>query len=159
MCHSIVTLEIIGCIRWEEVKEIPVDVRMATPFQHGNVCEDPRAMCDALEKKGGNPRWKYLSAVPRLYSVSSSAAIYHNPPHCGTPKHRYRSRPPELLFNPQYTEVLAEQILGQVDANGQRGFASSIICKSSDDLSFQNVRLSKKTYWRSGFVNWQGNMP
>ena len=39
---------------WEQVKEIPVEVRMANPFQHGNVCEDPKR-CDALEKKGGNP--------------------------------------------------------------------------------------------------------
>ena len=39
---------------WDQVKDIPVDVRMATPFQHGNVCEDPQR-CEALEEKGGNP--------------------------------------------------------------------------------------------------------
>ena len=39
---------------WDQVKDIPVEVRMAGPFQHGNVCEDPER-CDAIEKKGGNP--------------------------------------------------------------------------------------------------------
>ena len=39
--------------RWEQVKAVPVDERMATPFQRGNVCEDAER-CDALEEKGGN---------------------------------------------------------------------------------------------------------
>ena len=26
---------------WDQMKEIPVEVRMATRFPHGNVCEDP----------------------------------------------------------------------------------------------------------------------
>ena len=29
---------------WEQVKDVPVDVRMKTPFQHGNVCEDPETV-------------------------------------------------------------------------------------------------------------------
>ena len=40
--------------RWNEVKDIPVDERMATPFQRGNVCEDPER-CIALKKKGIDP--------------------------------------------------------------------------------------------------------
>ncbi len=39
---------------WEQVKDLPVDARMANPFQHGNVCEDPER-CDTLAQKGGNP--------------------------------------------------------------------------------------------------------
>ena len=39
---------------WDQVKDIPVDVRMTTPFERGNVCEDAQR-CDVLEKKGGNP--------------------------------------------------------------------------------------------------------
>ena len=38
---------------WDKVKDIPVDVRMATPFQHGNVCEDPERFL-ALKNKGVN---------------------------------------------------------------------------------------------------------
>ena len=36
---------------WGQVKEIPVDVRMATPFERGNVCEDPERFL-ALARKG-----------------------------------------------------------------------------------------------------------
>ena len=39
--------------RWEEVKDIPADVRMAEPFRHGNVCEDAERF-RAFEEKGGN---------------------------------------------------------------------------------------------------------
>ena len=38
---------------WNQVKEIPVDVRMATPFKRGNVCEDPERFI-ALVGKGVN---------------------------------------------------------------------------------------------------------
>ncbi|RKU25871.1 hypothetical protein C6499_14240 [Candidatus Poribacteria bacterium] len=40
--------------RWEQVKAVPVEERMATPFQRGNVCEDAER-CETLEEKGGNP--------------------------------------------------------------------------------------------------------
>ena len=40
---------------WDQVKDIPVDLRMATPFQGRETsCEDPER-CEALEKKGGDP--------------------------------------------------------------------------------------------------------
>ena len=39
---------------WKHVKDIPVEIRMATPFQRGNVCEDPER-CNTLEEKGGDP--------------------------------------------------------------------------------------------------------
>ena len=52
---------------WEQMKEIPVDVRMSNPFQHGNVCEDPER-CDALEEKGGNPSESICPQCP-VYTV------------------------------------------------------------------------------------------
>ncbi len=39
--------------QWGLVKEIPVDVRMANPFEHGNVCEDPERFL-ALVSMGVN---------------------------------------------------------------------------------------------------------
>ena len=39
------------------------DVRMKTPFQHGNVCEDPER-CSALEEKGGNPKESICPQCP-----------------------------------------------------------------------------------------------
>ena len=96
---------------WNQVKDIPIDVRMATPFQRGNVCEDPER-CDALEEKGGNP----------LESICPQCPIYTE-----CQQHGYLSQPfalqrakaqivtlPQLFLNPQYVE-LAEQILEQVD--------------------------------------------
>ena len=56
---------------WDQVKDIPVDVRMATPFQRGNVCEDPER-CEAIEQKGWGSERNYLSTMPRLYSVSGA---------------------------------------------------------------------------------------
>ncbi len=38
--------------KWEQVKDIPVDVRMANPFEAGNVCEDTER-CNTLAEKGG----------------------------------------------------------------------------------------------------------
>ena len=35
---------------WNQVKEIPVDVRMAAPFERGNVCEDPERYIALVEK-------------------------------------------------------------------------------------------------------------
>ena len=37
-----------------QVKDIPVEIRMANPFQHGRVCEDFER-CYVLEAKGGDP--------------------------------------------------------------------------------------------------------
>ena len=96
---------------WNQVKDIPVEVRMATPFQRGNVCEDPER-CDALEEKGGNP----------IESICPQCPVYTE-----CQRHGYLSQPfalqrakaqivtlPQLFLNPQYVE-LVEQILEQVD--------------------------------------------
>ena len=49
--------------RWQLVKDIPVDERMANPFQHGNPCEDPER-CHALEAKGGSPHESICPKCP-----------------------------------------------------------------------------------------------
>ena len=36
--------------KWDQVKDIPVDERMASPFQHGNVCEDADRFLALIEK-------------------------------------------------------------------------------------------------------------
>ena len=92
---------------WEQVKEIPVEVRMATPFQRGNVCEAPER-CEALEQKGGNPS----------ESICPECPIYTECQHSG-----YLSQPttlqratvqiagaPQLFFNPRYRERVEEMI-------------------------------------------------
>ena len=97
--------------RWDQVKEIPVEVRMTNPFQHGNVCEDPER-CTALEKKGGNPQESICPQCP-VYTVCQ--------------QHGYLSQPstlqraeaqildiPHLFYDPQYARLL-EEILEQID--------------------------------------------
>ena len=92
---------------WEQVKDIPTDVRMKTPFQRGNVCEDPER-CTALEEKGGNPNESICPQCPvhaecqqRGY-LSQFAALRNAKVQMLTI--------PQLFFDPQYTE-LVEQIL------------------------------------------------
>ena len=70
---------------WNQVKDIPVDIRMATPFEHGNVCEDADR---CLLGRGERHRFEsnHLSRVSRLYSVSGARAICRNPLHYDVPR-------------------------------------------------------------------------
>ena len=101
--------------RWEQVKDIPIDERMANPFQAGNPCEDPER-CRAIEAKGGKAREcicpkcpvytecqarGYLSQWRTLKRVKAQIS----------PVHR-------LFFDPQFTEML-EQILDPVNETGR----------------------------------------
>ena len=135
--------------RWEGVKEIPVDVRMATPFQHGNVCEDPER-CDALEKKGGNPSESICPQCP-VYTVCQERGYLSQPTALRHAKAQILPIP-ELLFNPQYTE-LAEQILGQVDGTEER--VCIINNLQADDLFFK-CRLSRNVL-EEWIENWKGH--
>ena len=64
---------------WDQVKDIPLDIRMATPFQHGNVCEDPER-CDTLEAKGGNPSESICPMCP-VYTECQQHGFYRNSLH------------------------------------------------------------------------------
>ena len=67
---------------WDQVKEIPVDVRMATPFERGNVCEDPERYL-ALVEKGVNasetlcPRCPVYTACQERGYLSQPATLQH----------------------------------------------------------------------------------
>ena len=49
--------------RWDQVKDIPADIRMADPFAYGNVCEDADR-CLALIEKGGDPMQSICPKCP-----------------------------------------------------------------------------------------------
>ena len=132
--------------RWEQVKEIPIDVRMANPFQHGNVCEDYER-CEALEKKGGNPdeiicpqcpvytecqEHGYLSQPARLNSVNAQIS--------GTPFQ---------FFDPQYTEIV-EKFLEQSDGTERLCIMDEIY----PDAFFIQCFMPKMTL-KEWSVNWQ----
>ena len=98
------------------MKEIPVDVRMATPFQHGNVCEDPER-CDALEEKGGNPNESICPQCP-VYTACQERGYLSQPARLQEAKAQILAIP-ELFFDPQYTE-LADVILKQESGTAER---------------------------------------
>ena len=132
---------------WEAVKDIPVDVRMETPFQRGNVCEDPER-CSALEEKGGNPNESVCPMCPvyeacqergylSQFTVLQSANVQILPP-------------PKLFFDPQYTE-LAEEILKRADKTERL----CIVTEAQAHKLFLECKLSKEILdeW---VTNWQG---
>ena len=133
--------------RWNAVKDIPVDVRMANPFQHGNVCEDPER-CDVLEKKGGNPRESICPQCP-VYSecqergyLSQTATLQHAKTQISTI--------PKPFFAPYYAETVKE-ILGQADEPERL----CIINEANSDALSLRCRIPKDTL-KEWIVNWQG---
>ena len=135
--------------RWRRVKDIPVDVRMENPFQHGNVCEDPER-CDALVAQGGNP---------------SESICPHCPVYTECQQHGYLSQPAtlqhakaqialtyQLFFNPHCGEIV-EDILGAADETGKL----CIIDDTHAHELFLKYKLSKNVLeaWR---VNWKGRV-
>ena len=132
--------------QWEQVKEIPVDVRMATPFQRGNVCEDPER-CEALEEKGGNPSESICPHCP-VYTECQQRGYLSQPEALQRTKAQILAIP-ELFFNPQYTE-LVEEIFKQVDETERLG----IIGRAQAHKLFVECKLPKKlleewiAYWK-----------
>ena len=96
---------------WDQVKDIPIDVRMATPFQRGNVCEDPER-CDALEEKGGDPSESICPQCP-VYTECQQHGYLSQPLALQRSKVQIVGLP-QLFLNPQYA-ALVEQILEQLD--------------------------------------------
>ena len=134
---------------WDQVKEIPIDVRMAIPFQHGNVCEDPER-CDALEKKGGDPSESICPQCP-VYTECQERGYLSQPTALRRAKAQIIAIP-QLLFNPQHME-LAEAVLGQADRTEERvGIINDL---QVDDL-FLKCRLSKNAV-EQWSVNWKGH--
>ena len=133
---------------WDQVKDIPVDVRMATPFQRGNVCEDPER-CEAFEKKGGDPSESicpqcsvytacqehgYLSQSSTLQTTNAQILKNH-----------------QLFLDPQYAKI-AEQFLEVRDGTQPL----CIINVTREDQLFLESEISKTTL-EKWVVNWQGD--
>ena len=136
--------------RWEQVKDIPADERMANPFQAGNPCEDPER-CRALGAKGGNPRECICPKCP-VYTECQARGYLSQPLAL---KHVKAQISPvdKLFFNPIFTETL-EEILDPVNETericilGKRHLEISPVF-----LVFLETRLSKDTLEKWG-VNW-----
>ena len=97
--------------RWEAVKDIPVDARMETPFQHGNVCEDAER-CVALEAKGGNPSESICPECP-VYAECQARGYLSQFAALRQAKVQMLTIP-RLFFDPKHAE-LVEEILKRED--------------------------------------------
>ena len=135
---------------WDQVKDIPIDVRMATPFEHGNVCEDPKR-CEALERKGGDPNESICPQCP-VYKACQERGYLSQPTALRRAKAQILTIP-QLLFNPRYTE-LAENILGQKHGMEERVYIINNL-QQVDDL-FLKCRISKNVL-EEWSVNWEGH--
>ena len=130
---------------WDQVKDISVDVRMATPFQRGNVCEDPER-CEALQKKGGNPT-KIICPQCRVYTAcqergylsqqTANAQIIEND---------------RMFLDPQYAKIV-EQLLETRDGTQRL----CIIDTKRGHKLFLECELAKTTL-KEWMVNWQGDV-
>ena len=132
---------------WEQVKDMPIDKRMANPFKHGNVCEDPER-CDALEEKGGDPSESICPQCP-VYTecqqhgyLSQSTTLRR--------ANRQILTNPQMFFNPQYAEAIKE-IFKQSDETER----FCIVDESKGHDLFLKCELSIKML-KDWVVNWQG---
>ena len=133
---------------WEQVKKIPIDVRMGTPFQLGNVCEDPER-CDAFEEKGGDARESICPQCP-VYTQCQQRGFLSQASSLKRAKTQIVALP-ELFFDPYYADI-AEQILIQMDETERL----CIINRMQAYKLFPACRLSKKIL-EEWSVNWQGS--
>ena len=133
---------------WEQVKDVPVDVRMATPFQRGNVCEDPER-CDALVEKGGSPDESICPACP-VYTECQDRGYLSQRFTLPRAKAQIVGIP-HLFFNPQYAEVV-EEMLGPIDETQRLCIVNE---RNAPDL-FLKCMILKNVLEEWG-ANWQGS--
>lgn len=79
--------------RWEQVKEIPIEERMANPFAHGNMCEDADR-CRAVEQKGGDAHEVICAKCPILKACEQRGYLSQQTP--------FRSATVQMLPNTQH---------------------------------------------------------
>lgn len=84
---------------------------MATPFQLGNVCEDPER-CEAFEEKGGDARESICPRCP-VYTECQRRGFLSQPSSLRRAKTQILALP-ELFFNPQHADT-ADTILNELD--------------------------------------------
>ena len=133
---------------WDQVKDIPVDVRMATPFQRGNVCEDPQR-CEALEKKGGDPSEIICPQCP-VYKVCQERGYLSQFSMLQTTQAQILEDF-HLFLDPKYVKAV-EQLLEARDGTQPL----CIINIHRENQPFLKCGLSK-TIVEEWVVNWKGS--
>ena len=133
---------------WDQVKDIPVEDRMATPFQHGNVCEDPER-CEALEKKGGNPSEIICPQCP-VYTTCQARGYLSQLSTLQTTKAQIL-KDHRLFLDPQYAKIVEHLFEGQDGTS-----PLCIINVTKENQLFLECKLPKTTL-EAWVVNWQGS--
>ncbi|RKU16248.1 hypothetical protein C6503_12505 [Candidatus Poribacteria bacterium] len=137
---------------WDQVKDIPVDVRMANPFQGGNVCEDPER-CEALEKKGGDPGESICPQCP-VYTACQERGYLSQPSALQAAKVQI-IKELQLFLDPHYAKIV-EQLIEAGDGTQPLCIINTTIEYHLFYKLFLECELSKTVLeeWR---VNWQGS--
>ncbi len=133
---------------WDEVKDIPIDVRMATPFERGNVCEDAQR-CEVLEKKGGNPT-EIICPHCRVYTACQARGYLSQFSILQTTKTQILEDF-RLFLNPQYGKIV-ERLLEKRDGT----HPLCIINVLRENALFLQCELSK-TELEEWVANWRGS--
>ena len=133
---------------WDQVKDIPVDVRMATPFERGNVCEDAQR-CEILEKKGGNPSESICPQCP-VYTACQERGYLSQFSTLQTTKVQI-VEDLRLFLDPQYAKIV-EQLLKTRDGTQRL----CIINVEREHKLFLECELSKTTL-EEWVANWRGS--
>ena len=137
--------------RWEQVKDIPEDVRMANPFQGGNVCEDPER-CDTLAEKGGDPQVSICPSCP-VYATCQERGFLSQSLTLQSAKAQVLPFD-QLFINPEHADTL-EQIIEPADGTER----ICIIDERRTEIEdlFINCKLSTDVL-REWIVNWEGDI-
>ena len=133
---------------WEQVKDIPVEVRMATPFERGNVCEDPER-CDILEEKGGDPS-ESICPKCRVHTECQERGYLSQSATLRRAKAQLSGKS-QLFLDPRHEGRVAK-MLGQTDEIERLCIIDEI---EAHDLFFEcRVRKDVLEEWSA---NWQGS--
>ena len=133
---------------WDQVKDTPIAMRMATPFQRGNVCEDPER-CEALEEKGGNPSEIICPQCP-AYTTCQEHGYLSQFTTLQTSQAQILEDF-QLFLDPQYTKTV-EQLLEVRDGTHRL----CIINAMRETELFLECNLSK-TILEAWVANWRGS--
>ena len=132
---------------WRKVKDIPAEERMANPFQHGNLCEDPER-CNALEEKGGNPEESICPLCPVYTECQQRGYLAQSITLKNAEAQILNSL--RLFWDPQHARTAAE-VLEPVDGTER-------LCVINDverRMLFIQCRISKDTL-ENWCLNWRG---
>ena len=136
---------------WEEAKALPVDTRMANPFQSGNPCEDPER-CNALQQKGGKAYKSICSQCPVL--VECQQRGYLSQPRAFKNVKAQILSANRLFLNPRRAAQL-ERILGFEDGIERTCILDETIV--GVNALFLECQLSSKVL-EEWAVNWRGDV-